>query len=58
MKSHDELIDILKPSCCRAARRFSIGPPAEAADMGTASAQSNWDAMHPRRAEVNFRLAN
>lgn len=26
--------------------------------MGTASAQTNWDATHPRRAEVNQRLAN
>lgn len=25
---------------------------------GTASAQTNWDATHPRRAEVNHRLAN
>jgi hypothetical protein len=25
---------------------------------GIASAQSNWDATHPRRAEVNHRLAN
>lgn len=25
---------------------------------GTASAQTNWDATHPRRAEVNYRLAN
>ncbi|MFM0210960.1 hypothetical protein PQQ96_26525 [Paraburkholderia sediminicola] len=26
--------------------------------VGTASAQTNWDATHPRRAEVNHRLAN
>ena len=26
--------------------------------VGTASAQTNWDASHPRRAEVNDRLAN
>lgn len=26
--------------------------------VGTASAQTNWDATHPRRAEVNYRLAN
>ena len=25
---------------------------------GTASAQTNWNATHPRRAEVNHRLAN
>jgi len=25
---------------------------------GTASAQTNWDATHPRRLEVNHRLAN
>jgi hypothetical protein len=25
---------------------------------GAASAQTNWDATHPRRAEVNHRLAN
>jgi hypothetical protein len=25
---------------------------------GTASAQTNWDAMHPHRVEVNHRLAN
>jgi hypothetical protein len=25
---------------------------------GTASAQTNWDAAHPRRVEVNHRLAN
>ncbi|WP_028203555.1 hypothetical protein [Paraburkholderia nodosa] len=25
---------------------------------GTASAQTSWDATHPRRAEVNHRLAN
>jgi hypothetical protein len=25
---------------------------------GAASAQTNWDAAHPRRAEVNHRLAN
>ena len=25
---------------------------------GTASAQTNWDATHPRRVEVNHRLAN
>jgi hypothetical protein len=26
--------------------------------IGTASAATNWDASHPRRAEVNQRLAN
>jgi hypothetical protein len=26
--------------------------------IGTASAATNWDASHPRRAEVNHRLAN
>jgi hypothetical protein len=26
--------------------------------IGTASAATNWDASHPRRAEVNLRLAN
>jgi len=25
---------------------------------GTASAQTSWNATHPRRAEVNYRLAN
>ena len=26
--------------------------------VGTASAQTHWDSTHPRRAEVNHRLAN
>jgi hypothetical protein len=26
--------------------------------VGTASAATNWDASHPRRAEVNYRLHN
>ncbi len=37
---------------------FAAVAALSAASIGTASAETQWDANHPRRAEVNHRLQN